>query len=95
MIWLEIFLLAAFFVGLALGDDGKIRSLIAALGGGFWTWWFWIGVVGFGFIIPLGLKKWVDKSHRATRILLVSGSSLFGVFCLRFFVLYAGQLTVA
>lgn len=95
VIWLEIFLLAAFFVGLALGDDGKIRSLIAALGGGFWTWWFWIGVVGFGFIIPLVLKKWVDKSHGAARILLVSGASLFGVFCLRFFVLYAGQLTVA
>ncbi|MEQ4674327.1 cytochrome c nitrite reductase subunit NrfD [Providencia vermicola] len=95
VIWLEIFLLAAFFVGLALGDDGKIRSLIAALGGGFWTWWFWIGVVGFGFIIPLGLKKWVDKSHGAARVLLVSGASLFGVFCLRFFVLYAGQLTVA
>lgn len=95
VIWLEIFLLAAFFIGLALGDDGKIRSLIAALGGGFWTWWFWIGVVGFGFIIPLGLKKWVDKSHGAARVLLVSGASLFGVFCLRFFVLYAGQLTVA
>ncbi|MFD1090619.1 cytochrome c nitrite reductase subunit NrfD [Providencia vermicola] len=95
VIWLEIFLLAAFFVGLALGDDGKIRSLIAALGGGFWTWWFWIGVVGFSFIIPLGLKKWVDKSHGAARVLLVSGASLFGVFCLRFFVLYAGQLTVA
>ncbi|WP_369310347.1 cytochrome c nitrite reductase subunit NrfD [Providencia rettgeri] len=95
VIWLEIFLLAAFFVGLALGDDGKVRSLIAALGGGFWTWWFWIGVVGFGFIIPLALKKWVDKSHGAARILMVSGASLFGVFCLRFFVLYAGQLTVA
>ncbi|WP_273826989.1 cytochrome c nitrite reductase subunit NrfD [Providencia rettgeri] len=95
VIWLEIFLLAAFFVGLALGDDGKIRSLVAALGGGFWTWWFWIGVVGFGFIIPLALKKWVDKSHGAVRILLVSSASLFGVFCLRFFVLYAGQLTVA
>ncbi|KLN46787.1 nitrite reductase [Providencia rettgeri] len=95
VIWLEIFLLAAFFVGLALGDDGKIRSLIAALGGGFWTWWFWIGVVGFGFIIPLVLKKWMDKRQGAARILLVSGASLLGVFCLRFFVLYAGQLTVA
>lgn len=95
VIWLEIFLLAAFFVGLALGDDGKIRSLIAALGGGFWTWWFWIGVVGIGFIIPLFLKKWVDKSQGASRILLVSSASLLGVFCLRFFVLYAGQLTVA
>ncbi|GAB1440437.1 cytochrome c nitrite reductase subunit NrfD [Providencia sp.] len=95
VIWLEIFLLAAFFVGLALGDDGKIRSLIAALGGGFWTWWFWIGVVGCGFVMPLLLKKWMDKGHGAVRVFIVSGASLLGVFCLRFFVLYAGQLTVA
>lgn len=32
VVWLEIFLLAAFFVGLALGDDGKMRALSAALG---------------------------------------------------------------
>lgn len=95
VIWLEIFLLAAFFVGLALGDDGKIRSLTAALGGGFWTTWFWIGVVGCGFIIPLALKKWADKGLGASRVLIISGASLLGVFCLRFFVLYAGQLTVA
>ncbi|MGG4607775.1 cytochrome c nitrite reductase subunit NrfD [Providencia sp. Me31A] len=95
VIWLEIFLLTAFFVGLALGDDGKIRSLIAALGGGFWTWWFWIGVVGCGFIVPLLLKKWMDKGQGAARVFIVSGASLLGVFCLRFFVLYAGQLTVA
>ncbi|EON3538261.1 cytochrome c nitrite reductase subunit NrfD [Escherichia coli] len=41
VVWGEIFLLVAFFVGLALGDDGKVRALVAALGGGFWTWWFW------------------------------------------------------
>lgn len=95
VVWLEIFLLAAFFVGLVLGDDGKIRSLIAALGGGFWTWWFWIGVVGIGFVIPLALKKWLNRGHGAFRVILVSGASLLGVFFLRFFVLYAGQLTVA
>ncbi|MGK7489307.1 NrfD/PsrC family molybdoenzyme membrane anchor subunit, partial [Salmonella enterica] len=39
VVWLEIFLLAAFFIGLALGDDGKMRALAAALGGGFWSWW--------------------------------------------------------
>lgn len=47
VVWLEIFLLAAFFVGLALGDDGKMRALAAALGGGFWTGgsgWAWPGL---------------------------------------------------
>ncbi len=51
----EIFLLAAFFVGLALGDDGKMRARGGA-GAGFWSWWFWLGVVGLGFIYPLLLK---------------------------------------
>ncbi|EAM9821271.1 heme lyase NrfEFG subunit NrfF [Salmonella enterica] len=47
VVWLEIFLLAAFFIGLALGDDGKMRALAAALGGGFnaataWVCWRWV-----------------------------------------------------
>lgn len=33
VVWLEIFLLFAFFIGLALGDDGKQRALVAALAG--------------------------------------------------------------
>lgn len=71
VVWLEIFLLAAFFVGLALGDDGKMRALAAALGGGFWSWWFWLGVVGLGLIIPMLLKPRANRSvvsRRAGRL---------------------------
>ncbi len=32
VVWGEIFLLVAFFVGLALGDDGKVRALVASVG---------------------------------------------------------------
>lgn len=94
VVWLEIFLLAAFFVGLALGDDGKMRSLAAALGGGFWTGWFWIGVVGIGFILPMLLKKLLPQPATPSGVLLIGGASLTGVLLLRFFILYAGQLTV-
>lgn len=94
VVWLEIFLLAAFFVGLALGDDGKLRALSAALGGGFWAWWFWLGVVGLGLIIPLLLKA-LGWGKANLHILLISGSSLCGVLLLRYFILYAGQMTVA
>lgn len=94
VIWLEIFLLAAFFIGLALGDDGKIRALTAALGGGFWTWWFWIGVVGIGLLIPMLLKRLLPQAATPSGVLLISGASLTGVLLLRFFILYAGQLTV-
>ncbi|MBJ4956768.1 cytochrome c nitrite reductase subunit NrfD [Salmonella enterica subsp. enterica serovar Goldcoast] len=95
VVWLEIFLLAAFFVGLALGDDGKMRALVAALGGGFWTWWFWLGVAGFGLILPMLLKPWANRSSTFHGVLAVCGASLTGVLLLRFFILYAGQLTVA
>lgn len=95
VVWLEIFLLAAFFIGLALGDDGKMRALAAALGGGFWSWWFWLGVVGLGLIIPLLLKPWANRSVTFHGVLAVCGASLTGVLLLRFFILYAGQLTVA
>ncbi|VTR57701.1 Formate-dependent nitrite reductase, membrane component [Serratia fonticola] len=33
VVWLEIFLLAAFFIGLWLGDDGKLRACRRA-----WRW---------------------------------------------------------
>ncbi|MTH48004.1 cytochrome c nitrite reductase subunit NrfD [Intestinirhabdus alba] len=95
VVWLEIFLLAAFFVGLALGDDGKMRALAAALGGGFWTLWFWLGVVGLGLVVPMLLKPLVNRSASAYGVLAACGASLIGVLLLRFFILYAGQLTVA
>ncbi len=82
VVWLEIFLLAAFFIGLALG-------------GGFWSWWFWLGVVGLGLIIPLLLKPWANRSVTFHGVLAVCVASLTGVLLLRFFILYAGQLTVA
>ncbi|KFX18987.1 MULTISPECIES: cytochrome c nitrite reductase subunit NrfD [Pectobacterium] len=94
VVWLEIFLLFAFFIGLALGDDGKQRALAAAVGGGFWAVWFWLGVVGIGLVIPLLLKSWASRQHSPYGVLAVCGLSLVGVLLLRFFILYAGQLTV-
>lgn len=95
VVWLEIFLLVAFFVGMALGDEGKTRALQAALGGGFWTWWFWLGVVGIGLVTPLLLKVWAHRCQSAVGVIMVSAASLTGILLLRFFILYAGQLTVA
>ncbi|MBL0907874.1 cytochrome c nitrite reductase subunit NrfD [Pectobacterium carotovorum] len=94
VVWLEIFLLFAFFIGLALGDDGKQRALVAAVGGGFWAVWFWLGVVGIGLVLPLLLKSWANRQHSPYGVLAVCGMSLVGVLLLRFFILYAGQLTV-
>ncbi|EFE21714.1 cytochrome c nitrite reductase, NrfD subunit [Edwardsiella tarda ATCC 23685] len=94
IVWLEIFLLAAFLVGLALGDEGKVRAFHSVVDGGFWSWWLWLGVVGVGMAAPQlvhAYRRWSE----ARRILWSAGLTLCGVLLLRFFVLYAGQLTVA
>lgn len=62
-----------------------MRALAAALGGGFWSWWFWLGVVGLGLIIPLLLKPWANRSVTFHGVLAVCGASLTGVLLLRLF----------
>ncbi len=91
VIFAEIFLLFAFFIGLLLGDGHKNLSAHNALSG-FWGGVFWIGVIGTGIAVPL-----VAGFLRASRKQMAFSAtlSLIGVFLLRMFVLYAGQMTVA
>jgi len=91
VIFAEIFLLFAFFIGLLLGDGHKNLSAHNALSG-FWGGVFWIGVIGTGIAVPLvaGLLRTSRKQMAFSATL-----SLIGVFLLRMFVLYAGQMTVA
>lgn len=90
---MEIFLLLAFFIGMLLGDDGRLRALDAALGGGFWTQWFWWGVVGVGFVLPVMLRALVRRPR--LQVIMACSATLTGILALRFFILYAGQMTVA
>ncbi|MCD9134350.1 NrfD/PsrC family molybdoenzyme membrane anchor subunit, partial [Escherichia coli] len=95
VVFAEIFLLFAFFVGLLLGGGQKTLSAHNALTG-FWGWWFWIGVVGIGIAVPLitGILKNHDRVPSRKKMAFMAGLSLLGVFLLRMFVLYAGQMTV-
>ncbi|HHL7762476.1 TPA: NrfD/PsrC family molybdoenzyme membrane anchor subunit, partial [Escherichia coli] len=54
-----------------------------------------LGVAGLGLIVPMLLKPWVNRSSGIPTVLAACGASLVGVLMLRFFILYAGQLTVA
>lgn len=96
VVFAEIFLLFAFFVGLLLGGGQKTLSAHNALTG-FWGGVFWIGVIGVGIAVPLiaGFLKRHDSAPSRKQIAFMAGLSLLGVFLLRMFVLYAGQMTVA
>ncbi|SUT89828.1 MULTISPECIES: cytochrome c nitrite reductase subunit NrfD [Actinobacillus] len=92
----ELGLLVAFFVGLHFGGADKQLALQNALSG-FWGTIFWVGVFFIGILIPLVANIFGSHSlkHNVKFIILVSIFDLIGVLCLRYFILYAGQLTVA
>ncbi|MGP2409054.1 cytochrome c nitrite reductase subunit NrfD [Yersinia sp. 2553 StPb PI] len=96
VVWLELFLLLAFFTGLWFGGGQKEVAVAVALGGGFWAAMFWFWVIGCGMVLPLVLNRFCSHGmrHRVSFLVTVSGLSLFGVLVLRFFILYAGQMTV-
>jgi protein nrfD homolog len=64
---------------------------------GFWGAVFWIGVFFIGILIPLIANMFVSDRLKFNKnfIILVSIFDLIGVLCLRYFILYAGQLTTA
>ncbi|TNH04343.1 cytochrome c nitrite reductase subunit NrfD [Testudinibacter sp. TR-2022] len=97
VVLIELFLLFAFFVGLYFGGGQKTVSMVTAIGGGFWSWVFWIGVVLIGLLLPLVLNAVSSEGlkHRKGFIIFTALCTLFGVFCLRFFILYTGQMTLA
>lgn len=96
VVYAELFLLFAFFVGLFLGGGQKTAAAQTALSG-FWGGVFWIGIIGVGIAIPLIVSLMRDKHRQPGRggLIVMATLSLVGVFLLRLFVLYAGQMTVA
>ncbi|OBW95404.1 cytochrome c nitrite reductase subunit NrfD [Gallibacterium salpingitidis] len=97
VVLIEAFLLFAFCIGLYLGGGQKTVALYNAVGGGFWSYVFWIGLVGIGLVLPTFLNAVMPQEikHRKGFIILVASLSLIGVLCLRFWALYAGQMTLA
>lgn len=92
----EALLLFLFFAVLysAGGDSGLAASNALS---GFWGSVFWIGVVGLGLVLPQLANFVAGKGLKQNKgfMLLLACSTLVGVLCLRYFILYAGQLTIA
>ncbi|MFQ1766640.1 cytochrome c nitrite reductase subunit NrfD [Aeromonas veronii] len=93
---IEVFLLVCFFTGLYFGGGQREAAMWAAIGGGFWSQVFWFGVIGIGILLPqlLGLLSSPARQHQRSHLVLVCSMSLVGILLLRYFILYAGQMTV-
>ncbi|WP_286340712.1 cytochrome c nitrite reductase subunit NrfD [Ferrimonas sp. YFM] len=93
----EAFLLFAFFIGLAFAGGQSLVAAKVALGGGFWSAIFWGLVVVGGMLVPAALNRWLPERIKQSNAMVVTSCllTLVGVFALRHFVLYAGQMTVA
>ncbi|PWC20471.1 cytochrome c nitrite reductase subunit NrfD [Brenneria roseae subsp. roseae] len=96
VVYAELFLLFAFFIGLLLGGGQKTVAAHTALSG-FWGGVFWIGIIGAGIAVPLiaGFMRNPHAHPGKGHLVAMATLSLLGVFLLRLFVLYAGQMTVA
>ncbi|MGF1747867.1 MULTISPECIES: cytochrome c nitrite reductase subunit NrfD [Vibrio] len=92
----ELFVIVTFFTGLIFSGGQNEAAAWNAIGGGFWSNWFWYGVIGLGMLLPLAMNFFSSDNvkHNHGFILVVTSLSLLGVLMLRTFVLYAGQMTV-
>lgn len=82
--------LCIFMIAFALMTGIESAQMAAkAFVDGFWATEFWVGVVGVGFICPV-LIAFFKKSFAT--VVASALCSVVGMMCLRFFILYAGQL---
>lgn len=101
LIVLEIFLIIPFLLHQTLSTWSNKEALELILGGPY-TGLFWIGVIGFGILIPLMIEIYelyhiVVKKHlpelKINLGLISGGLVLVGGFILRWVFVYAGQIS--
>lgn len=99
LIAVELLVLAWMFVD-AWTSTGTARTAMSALTHGLYGWVFWLGVVGFGLLLPLILEatslRTGPRHQGSRRASFASTAPLFvllGGFTLRWVFVYAGQVT--
>ncbi|EEO26399.1 NrfD/PsrC family molybdoenzyme membrane anchor subunit [Helicobacter winghamensis] len=91
---IESLLIFALFVGLYFQGGEKAVVAITALSSGSWATIFWLCVIGFSIVIPsvIALTALKNHAYKVNFILLNAASIMIGVFALRMYILYAGQI---
>lgn len=88
----EILFIFMIFVSLILGNAGQ-KAASVAFYSGFYASFFWIMIVGVGFVVPsvLSFIKINDEKTARMKFIISASASIIGVLALRYFILYAGQ----
>jgi protein NrfD len=86
---LELAAILLFLVGLLSSTEVHKASAGLLLGGAF-TAVFWVGVVGFGIVLPLAIQS-LAVTHRVQHTPVAPLLVLAGGLALRFVIVYAGQ----
>jgi polysulfide reductase chain C len=96
LIFIELFFLFILFVGMFYqgGDSANVAKM--ALKSGFLANVFWFGVVLVGLLLPIGFNVALpDKLKHSYKFMVFNAFIvLIGVFLLRFYILFAGQVFV-
>lgn len=81
-------------MGLYFQGGEKAIAAITALSSGSWAMIFWLCVIGFSIVIPsvIALTALKNHAYKVNFILLNATSIMIGVFALRMYILYAGQI---
>jgi Formate-dependent nitrite reductase, membrane component len=89
----EAMCLLMIIIALVSGNEAA-KAAASAFCFGLWAQVFWIGAVGIGFIVPLGLSFFGSRNFRdSAAVFYTSGlAAICGMMCLRLFIIYAGQI---
>lgn len=96
VIFAELFFLFILFVGMMYQGGSSANVASAALSTGGLSSLLWIGVIGLGLVLPIGLNFALPHGvkHSHSFVILNALIVLVGVLALRYYILYAGQTFV-
>lgn len=94
--FVELFFLFILFVGMFYQGGSAAHVAKAALSTGGLSALLWLGVIGLGLMLPIGLNFALPHGVKHSHGFVIFNSLivLVGVMSLRYYILYAGQIFV-
>ncbi|DAB35883.1 MULTISPECIES: NrfD/PsrC family molybdoenzyme membrane anchor subunit [unclassified Sulfurospirillum] len=96
VIFAELFFIFILFVGMMYQGGATAHAGAAALSTGGLSTLLWVGVIGLGLLLPIGLNFALPHGVKHSHAFVIFNALivLVGVLALRYYMLYAGQTFV-